>query len=59
MLAYNKSQFIVALIQQNSENEFFFFKIFSELVKLFISKYSWEKINYQSKLDDWKKFEKK
>ena len=25
----------------------------------FISKYNWEEINHPSKLDDWKKFEKK
>ena len=27
-------------------------------VKLFINKYNWEGINYQSKLDDWKRFQK-
>ena len=28
-------------------------------IKPFINKYNWEKINYPSKIDDWKKFEKK
>ena len=28
-------------------------------IKPFISKYNWEKTNYPSKIDDWKKFEKK
>ena len=27
-------------------------------IKPFINKYNWEKINYSSKIDDWKKFEK-
>ena len=25
---------------------------------MFINKYNWEGINYQSKLDDWKRFQK-
>ena len=29
------------------------------IIKPFISKYNWEGINYPSKLDDWKSFEKK
>ena len=28
-------------------------------IKPFINKSNWEKINYPSKIDDWKKFEKK
>ena len=28
-------------------------------IKPFINKFNWEKINYPSKIDDWKKFEKK
>ena len=27
-------------------------------IKLFISKYNWKGINYPSKIDDWKTFEK-
>ena len=27
-------------------------------MKLFINKYNWEGINYPSKIDDWKTFEK-
>ena len=28
-------------------------------IKTFINKYNWEEINYPSKIDDWKTFEKK
>ena len=28
-------------------------------MKLFVDKYKWEGINYQSKIDHWKSFEKK
>ena len=29
-----------------------------QMLKMFINKYNWEGINYQSKLDDWKRFQK-
>ena len=29
-----------------------------KLIKKFINKYNWEEINYLSKIDNWKKFER-